>query len=66
MSKIFKPLILLIRFIYRIIDKLIVTPISRIIYKVDTLLKDNIEFKRNGKKAINNKDKEIQKMERLY
>ena len=41
MSKIFKPLILLIRFIYRIIDKLIVTPISRIIYKVDTLLKDN-------------------------
>ena len=33
---------------------------------IPTLLKDNIEFKRNGKKAINNKDKEIQKMERLY
>ena len=33
---------------------------------IPALLKDNIEFKRNGKKAINNKDKEIQKMERLY
>lgn len=33
---------------------------------IPTLLKENIEFKRNGKKAIDNKDKEIQKMERLY
>lgn len=41
MSKIFKPFIKLIRLIYRIIDKLIVTPISRIIYKVSEFSKEN-------------------------
>ena len=41
MSKIFKPFILLFRLIYRIIDKLIVTPVSRIIYKVGEFSKEN-------------------------
>lgn len=39
--KIFRPLILLIRLIYRIIDKLIVTPISRLIYKIGEISKEN-------------------------
>lgn len=41
MSKIFKPFILLFRLIYRIIDKLIVTPISRLIYKIGEISKEN-------------------------
>lgn len=41
MSKIFKPFILLIRLIYKIIDKLIVTPVSRIIYKLGEISKEN-------------------------
>ena len=41
MSKIFKPFIKLIRLIYRIIDKLIVTPVSRLIYKVGEFSKEN-------------------------
>lgn len=41
MSKIFKPFIKLLRLIYRIIDKLIVTPVSRIIYKVSEFSKEN-------------------------
>ncbi len=41
MSKIFKPFIKLLRLIYRIIDKLIVTPVSRIIYKISEFSKEN-------------------------
>lgn len=41
MSKILKPFIALFKLIYRIIDKLIVTPISRVIYKVGEFSKDN-------------------------
>lgn len=41
MSKIFRPFIKLLRIIYRIIDKLIVTPVSRIIYKISEFSKEN-------------------------
>lgn len=41
MSKIFKPFIKLFQLIYKIIDKLIVTPISRIIYKINEFSRDN-------------------------
>lgn len=41
MSKIFKPFIKLFRLIYRIIDKIIVTPVSRIIYKISEISKEN-------------------------
>lgn len=41
MNKIFKPFIALFRFIYRIIDKFIVTPISRLVYKINEFSKDN-------------------------
>jgi len=44
MSKIlviFKPFIKLFKLIYRIIDKIIVTPISRLIYKLSEISKDN-------------------------
>lgn len=41
MSKIFKPFIIFFRAIYRIIDKIIVTPISRLIYKINELFRDN-------------------------
>lgn len=39
--KIFKPLIAIIKFLYRIIDKLIVTPISRLIYRINKLSKNS-------------------------
>ena len=35
------PFILLFKLLYKIIDKLIVTPISRLIYKINEFLKDN-------------------------
>ena len=41
MSKIFKPIIKLFRAIYKIIDKVIVTPISRAIYYLNKKLKSN-------------------------
>lgn len=41
MSKIFKPFILLFKGIYKIIDKLIVTPISRLIYRINEISRDN-------------------------
>lgn len=41
MSKIFKPFIKFFQLIYRIIDKIIVTPICRIIYKVSEVSKNN-------------------------
>ena len=41
MSKIFLPIILLFKLIYKILDVIIVTPISKIIYKVRGFLKDN-------------------------
>lgn len=41
MNKIFKPFIALFKGIYRIIDKLIVTPISRLIYRINKLGKNN-------------------------
>lgn len=41
MSKIFKPFIKLFRLIYRIIDKIIVTPISRVIYKINEIFRNN-------------------------
>lgn len=39
--KIFKPLIALFKLIYKIIDKCIVTPISRVIYKINEFSKEN-------------------------
>lgn len=41
MSKILKPFIKLFRLIYRIIDKLIITPTSRILYKIGEFSKEN-------------------------
>ena len=41
MSKIFKPFMIFFRAIYRVIDKIIVTPISRLIYKINELFRDN-------------------------
>lgn len=41
MSKIFKPFIIFFRAIYRVIDKIIVTPISRLIYKINEIFRDN-------------------------
>lgn len=41
MSKILKPFIALFKAIYRIIDKIIVTPISRLIYKINEISRDN-------------------------
>ena len=41
MSKIFKPIIKLFKGIYNIIDKLIVVPISRLIYRINELLRNN-------------------------
>lgn len=40
-KKIFKPFIALFKLIYRIIDKIIVTPISRLLYKINEIWKDN-------------------------
>lgn len=39
--KIFKPIILLFKLIYRIIDKFIVVPISRFVYRLNELLRNN-------------------------
>lgn len=41
MSKIFKPFIKFFKLIYRIIDRLIVTPISRVVYKIKEIMRDN-------------------------
>ncbi len=41
MSKIFKPFIKLFKLIYLVIDKIIVTPISRLIYKIGEISKEN-------------------------
>ena len=44
MSKIliiFTPFIKLAKLIYKIIDKIIITPISRLIYKIGEISKDN-------------------------
>lgn len=41
MSKIFKPFINFFKLIYRIIDKLIVTPISRAVYKIKEIMREN-------------------------
>jgi len=41
MSKIFKPFIIFFRAIYRAIDKVIVTQISRLIYKINEIFRDN-------------------------
>ena len=41
MSKIFKPFIIILKVLYRIIDKLIVTPISKLIYRIGQLGKNN-------------------------
>lgn len=41
MNKIFKPFIALFKLIYRFIDKIIVTPVSRLIYKVNEFSKEN-------------------------
>lgn len=41
MNKIFKPFIKLFRGIYFIIDKILVTPISRLIYKINEISRDN-------------------------
>lgn len=40
-KKILKPFISLFKLIYRIVDKLIVTPISRLIYKINEISRDN-------------------------
>ena len=44
MNKILKPIISLLKIIYNILDKLIVTPISKLIYRLSKLGKSN-----NGK-----------------
>ena len=44
MSKIFKPFIAILKILYKIIDSLIVTPISKLIYRISRLGKNN-----NGK-----------------
>ncbi|MDD2505103.1 MAG: hypothetical protein PHF21_02385, partial [Bacilli bacterium] len=41
MNKIFNPFRALFKIIYNIIDKLIVVPVSRIIYRISELLKNN-------------------------
>lgn len=41
MNKIFKPFILLFKGIYKVIDKIIVTPISRLIYRINEISRDN-------------------------
>ena len=41
MSKIFKVLLFPFKLLYKLIDYVIVTPISKLVYKVDELLKDN-------------------------
>lgn len=41
MNKIFKPFIALFRAIYKIIDKIIVTPVSRLIYKLNEISREN-------------------------
>ena len=41
MNKIFKPFIALFKLIYRFIDKIIVTPVSRLIYKINEFSKEN-------------------------
>ena len=40
MSKIFKPFIAIFKFFYQIIDKLIVTPISKLIYRLSKVNKN--------------------------
>lgn len=40
-KKILKPIISLFKLIYRIVDKIIVTPISRLIYKINEVSRDN-------------------------
>ena len=40
-KKIFKPFIAFFKLIYSIIDKLLVTPISRLIYKINEITRDN-------------------------
>lgn len=39
--KIFKPLIALVKLLYKFIDKCIVVPISRLVYKINEFMKDN-------------------------
>lgn len=41
MLKIFTPIILLFKLIYKILDVILITPVSKIIYKVRGILKDN-------------------------
>ena len=41
MSKLFKPIILLFKGIYKIIDKLIIVPISRFVYRINELIHNN-------------------------
>ena len=41
MSKIFSPIIALFKFIYKIIDKFIVVPISRLVYRLNELSRNN-------------------------
>ena len=41
MMKIFKPFIKLIKFIYSLIDKYIVVPISRLVYRINELSRNN-------------------------
>lgn len=41
MSKLFKPFVAIFKFIYNIIDKLIVIPISRMIYRINELSRNN-------------------------
>ena len=41
MNKIFKPIVMLFKFIYKVIDKLIVVPISRMVYRINELNRSN-------------------------
>lgn len=41
MSKIFKPVVVILKLIYKILDKIIVTPISKLIYRISKIGKNN-------------------------
>ena len=52
MNKILKPIIALFKVIYNILDKLIVIPISKLIYKINKLGKKIIDFERKVRLEI--------------
>lgn len=41
MMKVFKPIVLIINYLYKLLDKFIIIPISRVVYRVNELLRNN-------------------------